>query len=499
MEVRLMDKAVSRLALASALLGTLLAPTAWTLDSGAERAVRSATFEFFAPGLTPGSKGLVATAFAIGPNQFVTAAHLLNTVIGSRFGHPVLLDSANVSYEIADILQFSEQRDYVVFSLQHPPRVRPLPIRHREETSSDLYFAGWRPGKSIVIERAKFEGMTQDAESHQFDWLSFSGQIWGAVGGGPLLDEAGTVVGIVQASSRNGSDTHFAAPIELLPTGAPETAHIHETDVLRALMPAVTNPMPLEAEIALPKSFAEFSQELGQLRLEYFDRAVRPLLEATRHNFVLTGEGSSDVCDLLNGRACQCKPTHGVSGELVVDDAQAAELARRLSAGEEVSQKVAGSMLIRLRAHDDARSNRHDPMSDPGAHLKLALKGAGAASRALDITPDLASVADSQEDEAFTDFHGRIWRLRAWSLSDRDLAVISLVRKLPNGYTVLTRTAPTALVYAVRMQLQFVANIVYYGCEEQAQQGDERMASNGSSFSNASSSASALTLESSEE
>jgi hypothetical protein len=35
------------------------------------------------------------------------------------------------------------------------------------------------------------------------------------------------------------------------------------------------------------------------------------------------------------------------------------------------------------------------------------------------------------------------------------------------------------------MQLQFVANIVYYGCAEQAQQGDERMASNGSSFSNA--------------
>src|SRR5579859_1770030 len=116
-----MDKAISRLVCAGA-LWALLAPTAWTLDAATERTVRSATFEFFAAGVTPGSKGLVATAFAIGPNEFVTAAHLFGVVIGGRFARPVLLDSNNTSYPIADILKFSQKYDYVIFSLERPPR-----------------------------------------------------------------------------------------------------------------------------------------------------------------------------------------------------------------------------------------------------------------------------------------------------------------------------------------------------------------------------------------
>jgi hypothetical protein len=56
--------------------------------------------------------------------------------------------------------------------------------------------------------------------------------------------------------------------------------------------------------------------------------------------------------------------------------------------------------------------------------------------------------------------------MRTWSLSDQDLELVSLARKLPDGYVVLTRTVPAALRYAAELQLKFVANMVYYGCEE---------------------------------
>ena len=76
-------------------VGVLLAGLAasapgWALSFGTDHAVRAATFEFYAPGAVNGAKGLVGTAFAIGPNRFVTTAHLLDTAVGSRFGHPVL-------------------------------------------------------------------------------------------------------------------------------------------------------------------------------------------------------------------------------------------------------------------------------------------------------------------------------------------------------------------------------------------------------------------------
>src|ERR1700755_1874556 len=140
MEARLMDWKTLR---AGALcLGLTASAPGWGLSFGTDTAVRSATFEFYAPGLVNGAKGLVGTAFAIGPNRFVTTAHLLDSSVGSRFGHPVLVDSRRVEYPIADVLQYSEARDYVIFSLKHPPRVTPLQVENAGSASGSLYFTG---------------------------------------------------------------------------------------------------------------------------------------------------------------------------------------------------------------------------------------------------------------------------------------------------------------------------------------------------------------------
>jgi hypothetical protein len=65
-----MDKTTLQAALAC-LLWISQIPTGHTLTFGTEDAVRSATFEFFAPGSAPRAKGLVGTAFAIGPRPSV--------------------------------------------------------------------------------------------------------------------------------------------------------------------------------------------------------------------------------------------------------------------------------------------------------------------------------------------------------------------------------------------------------------------------------------------
>jgi hypothetical protein len=211
------------------LLGLFGPATGRSLDFGTDTAVRAATFELYAPGTINGAKGLVGTAFAIGPNQFVTTAHLLDTAAGTRSGHPVLVDSRRVEYRIADILQFSEQHDLVTFSLQRPPRVRPLPIQTTESDSPELYFAGWRLSGVITTERGTFAGLTPDNGAAAFDWLRFSGPVWGAAGGGPVIDGTTRVIGIVQGVSLNGG-ANYAVPIGLLFSESPNRAQLRHAD-----------------------------------------------------------------------------------------------------------------------------------------------------------------------------------------------------------------------------------------------------------------------------
>src|SRR5262249_1905500 len=137
-------------------------PSAGALDSGTTDTIRAATFEFLASSEDPGLESLVGTAFAIGPNEFVTAAHLLDGSIGSHFRHPELVDSHHVAYRIADILQYSQQQDYVSFSLEHPPSITPLQIASRSQGVSGIYFVGWRPDGKITIERGTYFGLTAD-------------------------------------------------------------------------------------------------------------------------------------------------------------------------------------------------------------------------------------------------------------------------------------------------------------------------------------------------
>jgi hypothetical protein len=461
-----MDAAIRWSVWSDLLLLVFCVPASHALSYDTEQAIRGATFEFVAPGPSMDSKSLVGTAFAIGPNQFVTAAHLLDEVVGSHFKHPVLTDSNQIEYQIADILQFSEEEDYAVFSLTRPPRVNPLAVHLNDQSRADLYFAGWRPGKSIGIEHVVFAGLSRDETTRQFEWLRFSGDVWGSAGGGPVLDSSGHVIGIVEARARNGG-ANYAVPIDLLPFGTPEAAHIHATQMLRDLMPTVSSLEPLQADIPLPTSFEAFSRELEQLRAEYFDRVIGPLLEATRRNFVLTGDGAADVCNLVNGKSCQCKAREGISGRLVVDDTHADELNRKVDAGGQVIEKVAGIVVVRIRDGQEAAASTIDVSRDPILHFKVAREG--------QTIPDM-KIPPADQDGTYNDFHDRNWHVRTWPVLSQDLEVLSLVRKLPDGYVVLTRTVKSALTNAALMQLKFVANVIFYECEDLQGEDFARMA-----------------------
>jgi hypothetical protein len=334
----------------------------------------------------------------------------------------------------------------VIFSLKHPPRVTPLQVSSETSAPGRIYFTGWRLNGAITTERGAYSGLTTD-------WLRFSGPVWGAAGGGPVINESGRVIGIVQGVSLNG-EPNYAVPIDVLSSSPANTAQLHGMELLRYLMPTVSSVEPLKAEIPLPLSWDEFSREVLALRHDYYDRMVGPLLASTRKHFVLTGETAADTCSFLNGRNCQCKPRADATGELVMSEPP--------RSGD--SQMVAGVGVVRT----------HEPVASASQLLRVALHAPARTDASSVRTAEIVH----QLDDEYVDFRGRQWHLRKWMLLNQDLEVLSMDRELDEGHIVLTRMVPTALDYAAELQLQFISNLVYYQCEELSGEGVARLALN---------------------
>src|SRR5262245_32631660 len=93
------------------LMTCLVCTSCSTIDS---RRMLDATF-IVVP--EPGAAGPVGTAVALDDGTFVTAAHVLNGIIGGRYTQPFLY-RAPARYAIQEIVRYSQTEDFVVFGVR---------------------------------------------------------------------------------------------------------------------------------------------------------------------------------------------------------------------------------------------------------------------------------------------------------------------------------------------------------------------------------------------
>src|SRR5688572_15958981 len=141
----------------------------------------------------------VGTAFAIGTNRFVSAAHVLDGFIGSNFALTGLRDSTGRVYEIDQILKYSMPQDFVVFSLKDAPNIKPLEAERRPAVGQAVYAVGNALGQGVVVR----DGLYTSDTPEEWKWVRFSAAASPGSSGGPLLDAKGRVIGVVRGASPN--------------------------------------------------------------------------------------------------------------------------------------------------------------------------------------------------------------------------------------------------------------------------------------------------------
>src|SRR5699024_6908546 len=201
----------------------------------------------------------IGTAFAIGPNRYVTAGHVLRAGLNSLWGPLKLRDSKGHVYAIGKIEKFSLRKDFVVFSLKHPPEhAVALQVNTHPQMNQKVYAVGNALGTGVVIRGGLYTSDTPEDQDGAWKWLRFSAAASPGNSGGPLLDKQGKVIGVVLMKSPE-ENLNYALPMSEVLDAPADTAVIDKNIPYGFDLFDDTLPGTFKARFKLPMSLEAFN------------------------------------------------------------------------------------------------------------------------------------------------------------------------------------------------------------------------------------------------
>lgn len=404
------------------------------LEAGIQRNVREATFEVVLP--KPAQESVtydkpwqelipyqlrsdkyvsIGTAFAIGPNQYATAMHVLIAAFGDSRGEPMLRDADGKLYPIALITKGSTDQDFAVFTLaKQPDRSAFLELNDKPELNETVYAVGNALGEGVVMREGNYTSDTPEEESGRWQWMRFSAPISGGNSGGPLIDAKGSVIGLVRAMRTTENTLNIAVPAALVKS-APD--HLVSADSRAVTGFAVfdkTRAGRFKTDIPAPKSFAELSAAYMKAVEEFNATQLRGLLSDNANETFPRGSGSERLLHGLYERSAPAIVVQNGNGNWTFTQPSYT----RLDLGREGWQDSAnfkGYLVFHRHKPDDV--NQAKWYSDAQMVREAVLKASPATIHINAENAKVVSMGAPTEDTLFTDTWGRVWQVRAWRIT----------------------------------------------------------------------------------
>ncbi|HTV98398.1 MAG TPA: TonB family protein [Steroidobacteraceae bacterium] len=396
----------------------------------------------------------VGTAFALGHNTYVTAAHVIQAGIASQFGAPALRRADGAVFEIDRILKFSEHEDFVVFSLQKDPAAAPLSVNRTPALDQPVLAVGNALGEGIVIRDGLLTSQTPEAQDGRWKWIRFSAAASPGNSGGPLCDADGKVIGVVVRKSPN-ENLNYALPIARVLDAQDLKARFDQKLLVGLPYLHGTATYAYKDEFKLPLSWPAFVQAYQEL-IERHARESRALVLSTYAETLFPrGPGADDVL---------YDPPDQDSRPRFIHQEPDGTWSARTPEFNEVDlpgdgrvavTTVADARLLRIirpgSASDDAF------YGDSRAFMDLALK-------ALDLKRSvgtdgvrIVSLGPATSESLYTDPYGRKWQQRIWPVPFQDAYLVGELLPTPDGYVALLMWAPSIALRTFEAVSQLMA------------------------------------------
>jgi serine protease Do len=398
----------------------------------------------------------IGTAFAIGPNRFISAAHVISAGNGSQYGPLALRNAAGTTYRVDRIIKYSGSEDYAVFSVLDAPDVVPLQTRSRPPLNTPLFAVGNALGDGVVVRDGLYTSDTPEDRDGRWQWLRFSAAVSPGNSGGPLIDRNGKVVGVVVRKSPN-ENLNFALAIGQALSGDEESAVFEARSSYRTVVMKTADSVSLNEKTPLPKTLDQFYASSRQIAANWQAKVHSEFVK--NHAGTMFPAGNSE--QLLTTVWAEAFPklisqSDGGTWALVGDAPHKVQLDRNGYLQQGATNNV---FLVRLKAPDDVSGA--DLIADSKQFMDLLLKGYPVSRPVGTDAVRVTSMGKATEESWFTDDYQRKWQIRHWLVPFNDTVIITVALPTPDGMVMMMSQAPTALRDTVTKEMEGVCGFFY--------------------------------------
>ncbi|MGH8178993.1 MAG: S1 family peptidase [Steroidobacter sp.] len=445
------------------LLGIGAAPIgAATLDASVQSRVRAATFEVVMK--KPEQDSLVyerplplellpytertdkyvsvGTAFAIGPNRYVTAAHVVRPGFVTQYGQPALRGADGVVHEIGDVVKFGQHQDFIVLTLRNPVSAPVFEANVEPKLDETVFAVGNALGEGIVVRDGLFTSETPEQRDGRWKWIRFSAAASPGNSGGPLLDNSGRVIGVVLQKSAN-ENLNYAVPISLV-LQAPEGVARLDGDAAywSSVIDGAKETKPVEAELKLPLSFPEFARAVIAAEDVHFANLQSELLRKNADTMFPRGEGSTAALhsSYTNDMLSVLRRKENGAWEYFFPETPAVT---QLDAnGFVASSQMHGVTILKIRRPDTTPVKEF--YFDSDAYMKTILKALPWKRPVGREEVRILGMGKARKESQYTDAYRRKWQVRMWNAEYQDMVALSMALPTPDGYLAMVHWVSTS-------------------------------------------------------
>jgi len=368
----------------------------------------------------------IGTAFAIGPNRFVTAGHVIILGVMSQFGPPALRDGSGTVHPIDQVLAYSQHEDFVVFSLGDvPASVKYLKAGPKPKVNDTVFTVGNALGEGVVIRDGLYTSDTPEEEDGKWSWLRFSAAASPGNSGGPLVDERGRVIGVVLRKSPS-ENLNYALFISQVLNAAPGQARLDHRMSLRLPIMDAAETMVLDQQFPLPKKLGDFYDAWLQVTVAEQQKAVTRLLEHNASHLFPRGPGSERLLHLVEHSAFPTLLHESQNGVWVMTSPKPRSVQLEHNGFIELDASA-----LRLHAPDPVGGiTLHDSSK---VFMDLFLNAYPLRRAVGTDSVRVTSLGDAVRESNHADRYGRTWQIRSWAVPYEDTFLTVITLPTPEG------------------------------------------------------------------